>query len=100
MQSCKTGLGQGLCVWGAGLVASIVLATNANAYFGTNGKGNLESVSHINSSMTTDSKFKMSVEAEGSGVMLGVGDSRSLLTPETKFYIEDVLGTYPENYWY
>lgn len=99
IKTCKnSGLANGLCVWATGLVASIVLATNSQAFFGNDSQAVSEAVPavHYNFSNNASGKFKMSVEAEGEALTLGVGDGRSELSNN----VETNTQTYPENYWY
>lgn len=86
MKTCKeSSLAKGLCIWGAGLVASVVLATNANAFFGSDNTNNYNNIAsewateqsqktHSNGSGDMRSKFKMSVEAEGEATARHLGD--------------------------
>lgn len=104
LKTCKeNGLANGLCLWGAGLVASVMMATSSQAFFNGDNDSHILSeaipVAHYNFSNNGNGKFKLSVEAEGEALMLGVGDGRSELTNDMKTSIQDYAQGYPKNYW-
>jgi|SaaInl4_150m_RNA_FD_contig_21_918947_length_432_multi_4_in_0_out_0_1 hypothetical protein len=103
MNTCKKSpLANGLCLWGVGLVASVVLATNASAFFGNNHADNYGEVDYKfyqNSNSNGSGKFKLAIEAEGEANMGTLADIKL----DSKFY-ENYNNNnneeYPKNYWY
>lgn len=103
LKTCKeSGLANGLCLVAAGFIGSIVMATNANAFFNGDSTTSLEPTTtlHYNTGGNASGKFKMILEAEGDALTHGVGDSNNNLTLDMKEAIQEYTNNYPENYWY